>query len=176
MSNWLEHLSCKRRGSSSARPLRISFDLDDTLTSHCDRVQMESGWFPGFIHRWLGEPLRDGTYRLMRELRRRGCSIWVYTSSSRSAFHIRRWLLLHGIRLDGVVNSSLHYDASSKHQLPVTPSKFPPAFGIDLHIDDSEGVRMEGERLGFRVLVVDPYDPLWADKVLAVVSRLQATI
>lgn len=164
---------CKKITLPRRSPLRISFDLDDTLTSHCRKVPMESGWFPDFVHRWLGEPLRDGTTRLIRELRRRGCSIWIYTSSGRSPFHIRRWLLLHGIRVDGIVNSSLHYLASRKHRLPLTPSKFPPAFGIDLHVDDSEGVRMEGEKLGFRVLVIDPYDTHWVEKVLAAVTRLQ---
>ena len=32
-------------------------------------------------------------------------------------------------------------------------------------IDDSDGVRMEGERHGFRVLVVKPGDEEWAQKI-----------
>ncbi len=50
------------------------------------------------------------------------------------------------------------------------PSKYPPAFGIDLHIDDSEGVGLEGERHGFTVVVVSPEDPDWVTRVLEAVD------
>lgn len=152
---------------------RVSFDLDDTLTSHCKRVLREKERLPGLIHRWFGEPLRRGTGRLIRELRRRGCSVWIYTSSGRSPFYIRRWLMLHGVYVDGVINSERHYQAIRRHSIRL-PSKYPPAFGIDLHVDDSEGVGMEGKAFGFRVLVVDPYDERWTERVLETVERLRS--
>lgn len=162
--------------ASTFRPqrTRISFDLDDTLACHRAEVPAEQGYFPTFIHRWLGEPLRHGTGSLMRELRRRGCSVWIYTTSGRTPFYIRRWLLLHGIRVDGVVNSERHRHGLAAHGFSCLPSKFPPAFGIDLHIDDSEGVRMEGEAHGFRVLVVRPDDERWTLRVLDAVAHTQA--
>jgi hypothetical protein len=46
-------------------------------------------------------------------------------------------------------------------------TKHPPSFGIDLLIDDSEGVRIEGERHGFRMLMVAPEDAQWTAKVRA---------
>lgn len=161
-----------KRFSRLRHPIRVSFDLDDTLTSHSSRVPTEGGLFPKFIHRWFGEPLRRGTTGLLRELRRRGCSIWIYTSSGRSPSYIRRWLLLHGIQVDGVINSERHRRFSHRHYLERVPSKFPPAFGIDLHVDDSEGVGMEGAEHGFRVVVVDPHDEQWTEKVLAAVAAL----
>ena len=45
-------------------------------------------------------------------------------------------------------------------------SKYPPAFGIDLHVDDSEGVGMEGKQHRFRVIVVSPADPEWTTRIL----------
>jgi hypothetical protein len=153
---------------------RISFDIDDTLACHHHHVAAEKSRVPAAIHRWLGEPLRVGTRALIRELRRRGCSIWIYTSSGRSPFYIRRWLLLHGIRVDGVVNSDRHRHGLMAHGFENSPSKFPPAYGIDLHVDDSEGVRMEGEVHGFRVVVVRPDDEHWAQKVLDAVAQAQA--
>jgi len=153
---------------------RISFDIDDTLACHHGHVVAETSRVPAAIHRWLGEPLRVGTRALIRELRRRGCSIWIYTSSGRSPFYIRRWLLLHGIRVDGVVNNDRHRRGLVAHGLVNAPSKFPPAFGIDLHVDDSEGVRMEGEAHGFRVVVVHPDDEHWTQKVLDAVTQAQA--
>ena len=152
---------------------RVSFDIDDTLACHHEHAEAEKSRIPGAIHRWLGEPLRVGTRSLIRELRRRGCSIWIYTSSGRTPFYIRRWLLLHGIHVDGVVNSERHRHGLATHGFSHSPSKFPPAFGIDLHVDDSEGVRMEGDAHGFRVVVVRPDDAHWTQHVLEAVARAQ---
>ena len=100
---------------------------------------------PNLIHAWLGEPLRQGTRLLFRELRRRGFSIWIYTTSVRTPFQIRLWLILHGIRVDGVINEERHRTQLAGRKFARMPSKYLPAFGIDLHVDDSEGVKMEGE-------------------------------
>ena len=45
------------------------------------------------------------------------------------------------------------------------------AFGIQLHIDDSEGVKREGEMYGFDVLVIAPDDAQWTERVLEAVKR-----
>jgi hypothetical protein len=75
-----------------------------------------------------------------------------------------------------VVNNVLHNRALTVHGLSNTPSKFPPAFDIDLHVDDSEGVRSEGHDHGFRVVVVDPQDENWAQRVLDAVAHVQAQL
>src|SRR6266540_1663491 len=49
-------------------------------------------------------------------------------------------------------------------------SKYPPAFGIDLLVDDSEGVWLEGQQFRFNVVHVLPSDVAWAEKVLAAVK------
>ncbi|KAE9651052.1 hypothetical protein EJD88_20390 [Pseudomonas sp. PB105] len=156
--------------------IRISFDIDDTLACQLHHCDVEPSRLPACVHRWLGEPLRIGTRSLTRELRRQGCSVWVYTSSGRTPSYIRRWLMLYGIRVDGVVNSVLHNQALTAHGLSNAPSKFPPAFDIDLHVDDSEGVHSEGQDHGFRVVVVDPQDEQWAQRVLDAVAQLQAQL
>ena len=71
----------------------------------------------------------------------------------------------YGITLDGVINQPVHSRAM-RGQVGKTPSKNPSAFGIDLHVDDSEGVRIEGEQHGFAVVVVSTDDDCWADVVL----------
>ena len=156
--------------------IRISFDIDDTLACQLHHCAAEQSRLPVFVHRWLGEPLRIGTRSLTRELRRQGYSIWVYTSSGRTPSYIRRWLLLYGIHVDGVVNSVRHNRALTVHGLSNSPSKFPPAFDIDLHIDDSEGVQIEGHDHGFRVLVVHPEDERWVQRVLDAVAEVQAQL
>ena len=154
--------------------MRISFDVDETLVCRRTAAPTEVERLPSFIHRWLGEPLRRGTRSLVHQLRERGCSIWIYTSSGRTAFHIRLWLLLHGIRVDGIVNEERHRRELSGRRFSRLPSKYPPAFGIDLHVDDSEGVRMEGDEHGFRVVVVRPDDEHWTQRVLDAVSHTYA--
>ncbi|WP_050577244.1 hypothetical protein [Pseudomonas cremoricolorata] len=156
--------------------LRVSFDIDDTLACLPEHSAAENEVLPGCLHRWLGEPLRAGTRSLFRELREQGCSIWIYTSSGRSQAYIRRWLLMYGIRVDGVVNSDRHQQVLSSRGLVNTPSKLPSAFDIDLHVDDSEGVRSEGHEHGFRVAVIDPQDANWTGAVREAVARAQAQL
>ena len=156
--------------------VRISFDIDDTLACQLHHCDVEQSRLPDCVHRWLGEPLRFGTRALIRELRRQGCSIWVYTSSGRTPAYIKRWLLLHGIRVDGVVNSEVHSRALAMHGMSHSPSKFPPAFDIDLHVDDSEGVQSEGHEHGFRVVVVRPDDQSWTHRVLDAVAAVQTQL
>ena len=150
--------------------MRISFDLDETLVCRQTPVLVEEGRWTSFLHLWSGEPLRRGTAALVHQLKERGCSVWIYTSSARPAFRIRLWLRLHGVRVDGVINEEKHRQVLSRGRFSRLPSKYPPAFGIDLHVDDSEGVRMEGQKHGFRVLVLRPEDEGWTQRVLNAVS------
>ena len=103
----------------------------------------------------------------MGELIRRRCELWIYTTSYRSPRYLRGWLRCLGVSLAGVVNQARQERVVGRQG----PSKYPPAFGIDLHVDDSEGVGQEGERHGFAVVVVSPEDVGWAVRVLEVVER-----
>ncbi len=164
-------------GRAFTRPkMRISFDIDDTLACLPEHSAAEDSKLPEFVHRWLGEPLRVGTRSLIRDLRRQGCSVWIYTSSGRTPAYIRRWLMLYGIRVDGVVNSDRHQHVLNEQGFAKGPSKYPPAFDIDLHVDDSEGVRIEGDDHGFRVVVVCPKDESWTQKVLDAAVGVQQTL
>lgn len=105
----------------------------------------------------------------LRELQTDGHEVWIYTSSLRSKRYLYLWLLCAGIRLGGVVNAIAH--ANALRGRPVGQSKYPPAFGIDLLVDDSAGVEAEGDRHGFRVVTIDPGDQYWTSKVKAACSR-----
>lgn len=71
-----------------------------------------------------------------------------------------------GIPIEGVINQTRHERTVGLRG----PSKYPPAFRIDLHIDDSPGVAMEGADHQFAVLVVSPEDKDWVDRVLSEVD------
>jgi hypothetical protein len=157
--------------------MRIAFDLDDTLIPGGFRFPTER---PTLLARLLRcEPLRLGTVALVRELRRRGADVWVYTTSLRSPWSIRMHFFSYGLRLGGVVTADTpahHLRLRGQAPGPRDCSKYPPTFGIDLHIDDLEGVRMEGEQFGFRVLRVAPEDESWTIRVLAEIDRETGTI
>jgi hypothetical protein len=155
--------------------MRVAFDLDDTLIPCARHFPVER---PTLLARCLGcEPLRAGTVALCRQLRARGCELWVYTTSCRNPWSVRLQFLSYRLRLGGVVNYDRHrrwLDRLRGERNPGWPdpagcSKFPPAFGVHLLVDDSEGVVLEGQRFGFRVLHVRQ-DPDWADAVLAAVG------
>lgn len=144
--------------------MRISFDVDDTLVCYQPGSLYEArlAW-PW--HWWYPEPLRRGAPDLMRELIRRGHSLWIYTTSYRSPGYLRGWFRCLGIRLEGVVNQDIHDRRVGRRGV----SKYPPAFGIDLHIDDSLGVLEEGHLHHFRVLQVDPLEERWVECILTAV-------
>jgi hypothetical protein len=151
--------------------MHISFDLDDTLICSDPTVPCEPNQVPAFLRPWFREPLRLGAKALIDELVRRGCTVSVYTTSFRSPGGVKWWLRLYGIRVHRVINQAVHDEYVQRTGFKGCPSKFIPAFGIDLHVDDSEGVRMEGEKHGFSVVVVRRADRDWTHRVLEAVER-----
>src|SRR5436305_4383128 len=132
--------------------MQISFDIDDTLVG--DFSVPTEQLVPRWKRLWYPERLRHGTRGLMRELIHRRPKVWIYTTSYRSPRYLRGWFGSFGIPISGVVNQQQHERVVGRQG----PSKYPPAFGIDLHVDDSEGVAEEGRRYGFDVVVVNPED------------------
>lgn len=145
--------------------MRIAFDLDNTLIRCGFDFPLENLQHSILAMLLGGEGLRQGTVEVMNLCRSWGWEIWIYTTSYRSKWHIRQLFWLHGIKLDGVVNQQRH-DSEVKPRC----TKHPPTFGIDLLIDDSEGVRIESKRHDFRVLVVSPEDAQWTQKIKAIVA------
>ena len=152
--------------------MRVSFDLDDTLVCYRPDVPRES--VPWLLRCFFREPLRLGSTALMHQLARRGVKMWVYTTSHRPAWYIKIWFrLVCGVPIEGVVNQNLHEQKLRALNMWPGPTKLPSAFGIDLHVDDSQGVALEAERFGGgEILVVQPMDRGWDAKVLAAVEEI----
>jgi nicotinamidase-related amidase len=123
------------------------------------------------LRHWFPEPLRLGTPHLLEQLRQHGHSIWIYTTSGRSPGYVKRWLRFYSICVEGVINQEQHDEVVRPRNFRRHPSKYPPAFGIELHVDDSAGVGMEGAELGFRTVIVSPDDQSWSERVLAAVEE-----
>jgi hypothetical protein len=159
-----------RRAHQEFIRLKIAFDLDGTLIPAPGApMAVERPRWPARLI--SAESLRAGAPRLLRALRRRGHEVWIYTTSLRSAARLRLWFSLFGVRLDGVVTQATH--AAVIAEIPLTASKYPPAFGIDLLVDDAAGVALEGRRFGFAVLILSEDDTSWCARVLTMVRAAE---
>lgn len=76
---------------------------------------------------------------------------------------------LHGIRVAGVINGTRHDACFGAGSLP---TKRPHAFEIDLHVDNSRGVALEGKQHGFKVLQIEPDASGWVEQVLIAVDEV----
>ena len=150
----------------------ITFDIDDTIRLHGGIQSREPALRRALATALLyREPVRPGFTQICHDLKHLGWKVGIYTTSSRSVRYIRRWMKCYGLIPDLIVNGPLHEQAISGHSGPHrSPSKHPGLFGVDLHIDDAQGVAVEGERFGFRTLIIDPEDLEWHRTILKVVK------
>ncbi len=72
-----------------------------------------------------------------------------------------------------VVNQVIHQKLVQGNKKEIQPSKYPPKFGFQLHVDDDESVRQNGRQYGFRVLIIDRNDAEWEQKVLDEAIRVK---
>jgi hypothetical protein len=147
--------------------MRIAFDLDDTLIP--GRIPFDVEPLPGsWIRRlFCTESLRLGTVSLFNGLWQQGYDVWVYTTSFRSSVHI--WLLFraYGTRVGGIINEHRHRKRMTRlGDSYKCCTKYPPAFGIDVLVDDCEGVLRESRHFSFEMIRVSPDDPTWTTVVL----------
>lgn len=147
----------------------ISLDLDNTLIPYSDEFKVEkSNW----LAKSLGiEPIRRGTKSLIQELRSKGYTIWIYTTSYRSTFKIIKTFAYHGIRIDKVINQQINQKVL--RQQNCYASKNPNLFGIHIHVDDSAGVGLEGKQWGFSTIIVDVKDEDWIRTILEQVEEIE---
>ncbi len=139
----------------------ISFDLDDTLISKTHFPLEKQNWLQRFLKI---EGVRFGTKALFKALRSNNHHIYIYTTSYRSRFKIWLMFYTYGIPVDCIINQQLHIQRVLKKGKYI--SKFPLEFGIDIHIDDALGVKIEGDRHGFQTIIIAPDDEQWQATIL----------
>lgn len=154
--------------------MKISFDLDDTLipaNSDCFKTELRS-----FIQKLLGvELLRTGTGQLFRKLQSDGHTVGVYTTSFRSKLRVYFQFWTYGIKPHFIINEQQYQKIRKQlRSQKIYSSKYPPSFQIDIHIDDSEGVRIEGEKYKFKTIIIQQSDEKWVDKISTFIESLNA--
>ncbi|RAV97702.1 HAD family hydrolase [Pseudochryseolinea flava] len=151
--------------------MTISFDLDDTLIPGTKRFDTEK---QTIVQRLLRlEKIRLGTIELFKALRSQGHRIYIYTTSFRSILQIRLTFYLYGIPVDTVINQPRHDRELGENK--TRTSKFPPAFHIDVHVDDSPGLKIEGDKYNFRTIIISEQDRTWVRTVLEMCETLEHT-
>ena len=140
----------------------ISFDLDDTL------IPPSEADFPtekrNILQRILGvERIRYGASDLFRHLKEQGHKVGIYTTSYRPKLKLRIHLLTYGISPDFIITEKENRIELTRRQ--ISCSKYPPAFNIDLHIDDSLGVEREGQSFNFQTIIIKKDDTEWLNKI-----------
>lgn len=144
----------------------ISFDLDDTIIPGIKKFETEKR---SILQKLCGiETIRLGTIELMKTLKLQGHHIYIYTTSLRPASRIRLTFYSYGIKLNKVINQKRH-EAVLKAQSTFY-SKYPPAFNIAIHVDDSKGVELEGNRFNFRTIIISEENLKWTEDILTIVS------
>ncbi|PIY09521.1 MAG: hypothetical protein COZ18_07885 [Flexibacter sp. CG_4_10_14_3_um_filter_32_15] len=141
--------------------MHISFDLDSTLIPHGNQFEEEKR---NFFATFLGiEPIRIGTAKLISDLQKQGHIIHIYTTSFRSKNKIPLMLFYYGIKVGKIINE--YQNQRTLKRINKRVSKYPPAFGFDLHIDDSKGVEIEGEKLNFKTIIIKTNDKNWIETI-----------
>ncbi len=149
--------------------MNISFDLDSTLIPNGNEFETEKR---NVLAKLLGiEKIRLGTYTIIKELQNEEHKVHIYTTSFRSKIRIRLTLLFYGIKISRIVNQNENYKILKKKN--INASKYPSAFGFDLHIDDSKGVEIESKNFNFDVIIVEPSDEYWIDKIRKEISKIK---
>lgn len=117
------------------------------------------------------EPIRKGTRPLIQNLQQQGHEIHIYMTSYRTQRRIRWTLRYYGIQVSRIVNQKENSIRLKK--LNVYASKYPRAFDFDVHIDDSKGVGMEGEKYNFKTIIVDPKHKDWELYIKQEIQRIE---
>lgn len=140
----------------------ISFDLDDTLIPGTKTFETEKR---SLFQKFCGiERIRVGTIQLMKTCKGKGHKVYIYTTSLRTPGKIWWMFFTYGFQPDKIINQRIHEEMQKHHK--VRSSKYPPAFKIDIHIDDSKGVGMEGEWYDFRTIIIGEDNVNWTDDIL----------
>ncbi len=148
--------------------MNISFDLDSTLIPNGEEFEFEKR---NRIAILFGiERIRKGTQKLFNELQNQGHKIHIYTTSFRSKRKIRLTLSYYGIKVNRIVNQAENHRVLKAKN--INASKYPTAFGFDVHVDDSRGVEMEAKQHDFKVIIIEATDKCWIDKIRTEIKTL----
>ncbi|NOZ45430.1 MAG: HAD family hydrolase [Chlorobi bacterium] len=141
--------------------MKISFELDQLLLTDSNEFPVEKQNHIQEVLRF--EKLRLGAVELMQDIIGSQHEIWIYTASSRPKHYIYELFLRHGVPVSGIINRKKHVTTLNTEEKVL--SKYPPAFNIDVHIDYSDNVKIDGEIFNFKTITVKSDEDNWAEVI-----------
>ena len=149
----------------ATHPVCISFDLDEVLLCTNGQTKPESRLLYPRSLLFRGR-IREGASALIRELRRSGCEIWVYTSGYTSDRMIRLLLGAYRIKVEGVVNGM------KKKRSSRLAEDFKRTYRLSLHIDSTDVLCVDTADGGFEQVDLKRGDALWASEAASAAKSL----
>lgn len=126
---------------------------------------------PPLVSQSRTEFLRRGVAPILRAWASEGVQLWIYTESLRGRSPVLAWFESMQISIAGMVNRQLHEAEWQRRGAPnPCPRKFPPWFGISVHVDNDPEIQREGLALGYRVILVSQDAPDFARQVRPALS------
>jgi len=147
----------------------ISFDIDNTLIPYSDEFEVEERKLLSRL--FAAESIRKGTIDLFKTLKSKEHQIWIYTTSFRSVLSLKRTFKSYGLSPSRIINERINQQVLKKHNCRA--SKNPKLFGIDIHVDDSKGVGMEGDKYGFKTIILETNNEEWVELVISQIELIE---
>jgi hypothetical protein len=156
--------------------MKVSFDLDGALFINEDMIDAEAGLKFPFKY-FYKEKLRLGTIDIMKKIIKNDIDLWIYTTSFRSRHYIKKYFKNYGIKikLKNIVNGQRHIDEIQNNQNETLPSKYPPKYNIDLHIDDDISIKQSGYIYGFKVFVLLENNINWVKELWEEILKIKSS-
>lgn len=148
----------------ASHPVCVSFDLDEVLLCADGQGAESRRLYPKGL--FFRARVREGASALIRELRRMGCEVWVYTSTYASDRAIRRLLGAYRIEVDGVVNG-LRKKGTGR-----LAEAFRTTYRLSLHIDTDGVLCVEMPGGEYELVELTRGGALWASEAAAAAKKL----
>ncbi len=146
--------------ASSDRELCASIDLDEVLlTDGTIYPAQKKLLFP--FNRVYKKSLRKNVAILIRELRRIGFDVWVYTGEYYSNLYINTLFRLHGAKVDGIING-----VKRKGTMRDYRKAFTDKYRTILHIDNHNVICVKKNTKEYEIYPIDSEHQDWASEVI----------
>lgn len=147
----------------SRHDMVASFDLDEVLLAGDSEPSGKDLPFP--LNKIFPQRVRKNTGALVKELRKMGFAIWIYTGDYHDNTYLKTMLALHGIRVDGIVSGLKRKKSGSTLR-----QAFSKKYCVSVHVDN-ESVLMVNTRSMDYVTETLPKKAFWAVETLACVKK-----
>ena len=149
----------------SGKKMCVSFDLDEVLLTDGGRCPAEKNLcFP--FSRIYRSTLRKHAALLIKELRKAGFDVWVYTGKYYSEEYIRLLFLLYGTRTDGIINGL------SKNRSSGMKQAFSHKYAVSLHIDNDSIICVDTKTKEYQIHELASDGASWASEAMKVLKGL----